>query len=488
MARFSGKKIRILKISFFKCLPAAVLFFSLGADAFGSYLTAKGSKLCNDRGEAVRLTGVNWFGFETTNMFPHGLWARDYHGVLIQIRDMGFNCIRLPYCNEMLRDDAKPDKPNFYGEDPFYQRDKTEFNKELAGLSPLQIMDEIIHYARMLGLVVILDNHSREHDGYMNEKLWYTSKISEQTWIDDWVMLGKRYKNNPTVVGFDLDNEPHGKGSDNGSTWAAGNPATDWNVAAQKCGNAILAENPDVLIIIEGVERCEDTSYWWGGNMRGVKKNPIKLSKPDKLMYSPHEYGPEVFQQSWFFDAAFPDNMESIWDNAFGFIAKENIAPLLIGEFGISSMDGYEGRAGTWLKKFVAYMAKNLLSWTFWALNPNSGDTGGMLANDWVSPVQWKIDQVKALCAPLINEPIGVRKPIIPPPGARPSARITNGMLIFDEPGHHPVHIELIDLNGKVVRSTGAPLMSLGHVPQGVYCAVLRCSGRIARTARVAVP
>ncbi|NLG17699.1 MAG: glycoside hydrolase family 5 protein [Fibrobacter sp.] len=274
----------MFRISFlFRTVLCCALVYLSFTDVYGAFLSAKGSRLYNDSGEEVRLTGVNWFGFETTNMFPHGLWARDYHGVLLQIREMGFNCIRIPFCNEMLRDDAKPDKPNFFGEDPYYLRDKFDLNKELAGLSPLEMLDSIIAYANLLGLVVILDNHSREHDGYMNEKLWYTPKITEETWISDWVMLAKRYKNNRAVVGFDLNNEPHGKMVDGGSTWAAGNSSSDWNVAAEKCGNAILAENPDVLIIVEGVEQYENTVYWWGGNLRGVKKSPHKPHPSGKI-------------------------------------------------------------------------------------------------------------------------------------------------------------------------------------------------------------
>jgi len=463
-------------VTTFIALFLSIMFFPESSDA--SYLTARGGMLYNDNQEAVHLTGVNWFGFETTNMFPHGLWARDYHGVLLQIRDMGFNCVRIPFCDEMLQSDAKPDKPNFYGEDPFYPRDKTEFNKELAGLSPIEMLDEIIRFAGVLGLTVILDNHSREHDGYMNEKLWYTAKISEETWINDWVMLAARYRNNPTVIGFDLENEPHGKTVDNGSTWAAGVAATDWNEAAQKCGNAILAVNPDVLIIIEGVEQYGETMYWWGGNLRGVKQHPITLSKPEKLVYSPHEYGPEVFQQPWFFTDAFPSNMESIWDEAFGYIAKENIAPLFIGEFGISSMDGYEGRAGTWLTTFIAYMAKLGLSFTFWALNPNSGDTGGMLSNDWVSPVTWKLDQVKPLCAPLINEPMAVRQPQRRT-DSRKISFLTGGNSIqaVDCPATG-LQIRLIDLQGRTIRSSVQKTLSLSEVPRGMYMSVLYVNGR----------
>jgi aryl-phospho-beta-D-glucosidase BglC (GH1 family) len=454
-------------------------------DVFGSYLSARGAKLYNDRGEQVRLTGVNWFGFETTNMFPHGLWARDYHGVLIQVRNMGFNCIRIPFCNEMLRDDAKPDKPNFYGEDPYYLRDKSDLNKELAGLSPLEMLDEIIAFAKILGLVVILDNHSREHDGYMNEKVWYTPKISEEIWISDWVMLAKRFKNNPAVIGFDLENEPHGKMVDGGSTWAAGKIESDWNEAAEKCGNAILAENPDVLIIIEGVEQFESTVYWWGGNLRGVAKTPIKLTKPEKLVYSPHEYGPEVFQQPWFFESGFPGNMEKIWDDAFGFIVKKNIAPLFIGEFGISSLDSYEGKAGTWFKAFINYMAQNFYSWTFWALNPNSGDTGGILSNDWVTPVQWKLDNVKEFCAPLINEPMGTKKSPDNVKRSQVQSRIFNGLLTVYTGKKESGSLYLYRHDGVLMQKASGMSMRLDGVSCGVYTAVWKDTAGHSQTSAV---
>ena len=37
------------------------------------------------------------------------------------------------------------------------------------------------------------------------------------------------------------------------------------------------------------------------------------------------------------------------------------------------------------------------MHYTFWALNPNSGDTGGILANDWSSVVQWEMDHLKPI-------------------------------------------------------------------------------------------
>jgi aryl-phospho-beta-D-glucosidase BglC (GH1 family) len=457
------------------------ILFSVDA----GYLTSKGSKLYNSNGQVVRLTGVNWFGFETTNFFPHGLWARDYHGMLNQVKQMGFNCLRIPFCDDMLAPGATA-APSFYGTDPYYKRDQTEFNKELAGLKPIEMMDEIIKYAGEIGIAIILDNHSRAHDGYMEEKLWYTAKVSEETWISNWVMLAKRYKNNPAVVAFDLNNEPHGKKTDtNGSTWGTGNAATDWNTAAEKCGNAVLAVNPDVLIIVEGVEYCDNLNYWWGGNLRGVKSNPIKLSNPAKLVYSAHEYGPEVFQQEWFSEAAFPGNMEAIWDNAFGFVVKEDIGPLFIGEFGIGSQTAYEGKALTWFKTFLKYMSEHLFSFTFWSLNPNSGDTGGMLTYDWTTPEQWKLDLVKPHLAPLLDAPTSTRKNVSNINNQKVQVSITNNIIAYNGQSSN-AQISVVGLNGKVVAKTTNRTLDINNLSNGVYTAVISCNGEIINSAKFA--
>ncbi|NLE02987.1 MAG: glycoside hydrolase family 5 protein [Fibrobacter sp.] len=457
----------------FRCGLLVILLSFFASQSDASYLHAKGSKLYNDKGQVVQLTGVNWFGFETSNLGPHGLWARDYHGMLRQVKSMGFNCIRIPFCNSMLRDGAKVRSINFYGEDPYYQRDKNLMNCELAGLTPIQIMDEIISYAGKLGLAVILDNHSREPDGYMEERLWYTKVTSEQQWIDDWVMLAKRYNNNHAVIGFDLNNEPHGKIKDGGASWGTGNTLSDWNTAAQKCGNAILAVNSNVLIIIEGVEQVGSTSYWWGGNLRGVATHPIVLSKKEKLVYSPHEYGPEVFQQPWFDDSAFPDNMEAIWDQSFGFISRLNIAPLFIGEFGINDMKSYNNKAGIWFTRFLKYMADHSLSWTFWSLNPNSGDTGGMLKYDWVSIEQWKLDALKPWLAPEVIEPAAVQKRQPRSISKGKHLKIADGIITLSEIPSGKIKMRVATISGKVIFSSSIQPLNIKKLPKGIYTAAV---------------
>jgi aryl-phospho-beta-D-glucosidase BglC (GH1 family) len=359
------------------------------------FLHVEGNRIKDDAGNVARLTGVNWFGFETNNQSPHGLWARDYRSMLRQIADIGFNTVRIPFANQMLREGATANSITTYGADPY---DGTNpMNADLQGLSPLGILDRVIDAAREVGLKVMLDNHSREADGYMEEKLWYTEKTPEQQWIEDWRMLAHRYLGNTTVVAFDLNNEPHGE-----ATWGTGSEATDWNSAAERCGNAVLEVNPDVLIVVEGVEKVGGDSYWWGGNLSAARQHPVELTQTDKLVYSAHEYGPEVFAQPWFDSAAFPSNLAAIWDGHFGYLMNEGRGHVFIGEFGIKDPEAFQGKSATWFDALVQYIGP-AYSWTFWCWNPNSGDTEGILEYDWLTPKQWKLDAISPYFAPPIE-------------------------------------------------------------------------------------
>ena len=361
------------------------------------YLHVDGNRLVDDSDNPARLTGVNWFGFETSNLSPHGLWARDYRSMMHQIADLGFNTVRIPWCNAMLRDGAATSSINTYGADPYDGNDP--MNEGLDAMTPIEVMDVIIDAASEYGLKVLLDNHSRNPDGYMEEDLWYTESTSENQWVEDWVFMADRYKGNTTVIAFDLNNEPHDDAS-----WGTGNAATDWNDAATRCGTAIQQVNPDALIVVEGVEDVGDSGYWWGGNLMGVANHPIQLPIQNKLVYSAHEYGPEVFAQPWFESSEFPENMSDIWDAHFGFIPNTELGHVFIGEFGINDPESMNGVAGIWFNTFLSYMSNSDgYSWTFWSMNPNSGDTGGILDYDWVTPHDWKMEALKTHLAPMIK-------------------------------------------------------------------------------------
>ena len=66
------------------------------------YWHTSGNQILDSGGNSVRIAGINWYGFETTDYIPHGLWARDYKAILNTIKSLGFNVIRIPFSSQMV--------------------------------------------------------------------------------------------------------------------------------------------------------------------------------------------------------------------------------------------------------------------------------------------------------------------------------------------------------------------------------------------------
>lgn len=95
-----------------------------------------------------------------------------------------------------------------------------------------------------------------------------------------------------------------------------------------------------------------------------------------------HTYGPSVYDQKYFSDPMFPYNMAAIWEKRFGFLQKETGVPVVIGEMG----GFYTGKDRAWQDWAFAFMRDRGIGVFYFALNPGSEDTGGLLQADWTHP------------------------------------------------------------------------------------------------------
>ncbi len=348
-------------------------------DLDGNWST-EGATIVDGDGDPVIIRGVNWFGFETSTGAPHGIWSRNANEMIAQIADLGFNTIRLPFSSAMLADGFTPNGINEHE------------NPDLVGLTSLEVMDEIIDMAGANGLAVILDRHTLSPDN--RHHLWYDETYDHERYLDDWRLLAGRYADRPNVIGADLYNEPH-----DDACWGCGDPAVDWHLAAEQGGDAIHEINPNWLIFVEGVEQVDGDSCdgpdaaadctWWGGNLSIADEMPVELAVPNQVVYSPHEYATSVFRQSWFDAPDFPANMEDIWEGAWGDLERDEVAPVMVGEFG-TTLDAEID--AVWLEALLLYLDEIGAGFTFWTFNPNSGDTGGILKDDWVTVDRSKLD------------------------------------------------------------------------------------------------
>ncbi len=356
------------------------------------WLYTDGNRIVDKNGKRVWLTGVNWFGYNTgTNTFD-GLWNSQLKPSVEAIADHGFNLIRVPISAELINQWASGEYPR--------ANYNNAYNAELNGMNSLQIFDYFLKLAEENGLKVMPDIHSAETDASgHNVNLWYTSKISVEDFYSALEWMAERYKDNDTIIAYDLKNEPHGKPyeGDGAAIWNDSKDANNWKYVAETAAARILAKNPNVLILVEGTEiypmdlktnsdyhSTNDKDYyfnWWGGNLRAVKDYPIDLGKyQNKLVYSPHDYGPTVYKQPWFEGTyTFDSLMRDCWYDNWFYIHENGTAPLLIGEWG-----GFMKEPNlTWMTYMRKLIKDNKLNHTFWCFNANSGDTGGLVLDDF---------------------------------------------------------------------------------------------------------
>ena len=173
----------------------------------------------------------------------------------------------------------------------------------------------------------------------------------------------------------------------------------------------MLDANPNALIIIEGIQiypkdidannfvsTDNDKDYyntWWGANLMAVRKYPIDFGSPERnaqIVYSPHDYGPIVYEQPWFQGGFTYDSlMKDVWYDYWLYIQEENIAPIFVGEWG-----GFmEGDNLKWMEYIRQLIAEKHLHHTFWCFNANSGDTGGLVKDDFKTWDEEKYNFVK---------------------------------------------------------------------------------------------
>ncbi|MEV2239265.1 cellulase family glycosylhydrolase [Micromonospora sp. NPDC049891] len=376
------------------------------AAATADWLHTDGNRIVDEAGNEVWLTGVNWFGFNASERVFHGLWSGNLESITRQMAQRGINIVRVPISTQLLLEwkAGQTIRPNV----------NTYVNPELEGLNNLQVFDHWLALCEKYGLKVMLDVHSAEADnsGHVYP-VWWKGSITPELFFQGWEWITTRYRTNDTIVAMDIKNEPHGTPNDpQRAKWDSSTDQDNFKYACETAGRRILAINPNLLILCEGIEiypragatwnspntnpdRSPNYHYnWWGGNLRGVAEHPVNLgAQQDQLVYSPHDYGPLVYEQPWFAGDFDKDSLTNdVWRPNWFYIHEQNIAPLLVGEWG--GRLGQDARQDRWMTALRDLMIENGIHHTFWCLNPNSGDTGGLLLDDWASWDETKYNQM----------------------------------------------------------------------------------------------
>ena len=330
-------------------------------------LHTEGHRIVDSSGHAVRLTSVNWYGFDEKEYVAGGLDHAPLAQIVEQIRQIGVNSVRLPWANETLERNPLP---------PDYA---VAANPQFKGKHAMEVMDAVIAALAHAHIMVILDNHVSRADWCCSESdgngLWYSPEYPEANWLEDWQAIARRYRNQRWVVGADLRNELR-----NGAAWGGADAKLDWHAAAERGGKAVLAANPNLLIMVEGPE--------YSTNLIGFDKLPVRLPVARRLVYSPHAY----YSQDHPF--ATYEELKQAYEARAGYLLhSEPGVPLWVGEFG-TCQDLNCGPNSDWFKLFIRLLQEDdRLSWSYWPLNgTQSGgvtrkydavETFGLLSTDY---------------------------------------------------------------------------------------------------------
>lgn len=324
------------------CVLLSATPATLAQQAIVPPLHTSGHQIIDAAGHPVRLTSVNWYGFDQKEFVAGGLDHAPLEVILRQIKAIGVNSVRLPWANETLE------------RNPVVADYAVKANPRFRGKHALDVMDAVVAALSRAHILVILDNHVSRADWCCSETdgngLWYNAEYPEDKWLSDWQTIVRRYQHQPWVVGADLRNELR-----NGAQWGGSDPKLDWHAAAERGGNAILAANLKLLVMVESPQYSTDFTEF--GRL------PLVLKVSHRVVYSPHAYAsPEHRFHSY-------DELRQAYDARAGYLLQtEPAVPLWVGEFGAcQTLDC--GDESQWLRWFIQYLREKDLGWSYWPLN-----------------------------------------------------------------------------------------------------------------------
>ena len=371
--------------------PDTADYFSRGSQLFTTAFDTAGAPL--------RIKGCSWFGMESHTCYIGGADQAPVASYMAFLKRNNFNAIRVP-----LAADAVLGQRNCLSDDGVYYT----HNYEFMGLSYIEQLGLFVQKARDAGLLVLLDIHVAQAGKWPDGGMLGPSGFEtlRQAWsaLAELLCPPSLYWN---VFAADLKNEPYAMSwgpPPEGAPDSMYPPEERWDVMASKLASHVHASCPRWLLFVEGVGQCQpggegatkfscrwpstygqDTTYnaFWGEVLQGASQYPVHVSGGDnnKVVYSPHSYGPSVFEQPYFSDPTFPSNMPAVWRLQYGALAES--VPVVVGEWGGKLV----GKDQDWQRAFVDYLSSSSIVGSFyWCLNPDSADTGGLLVT-WAGMV-----------------------------------------------------------------------------------------------------
>ena len=287
-------------------------------------ISVDGSRFVNESGETVIFRGVS--AADPFALEEKGEWGEEYFEA---IASWNANVVRIPV-------------------HPVWWREKgaEEF---------LKMLDDAVRWSAELGMYVIIDWHSIGNpltDVY-HRPIYLTDRGETFRF---WYAVAERYKGNPTVLAYELWNEPTSRGGRMGRlTWP------EYKAYMEELIYMIFQIDETAIPLIAG--------FNWGYDLTNVREDPIDF---EGVGYVAHPY-PQKRDQPW----------EPKWQEDWGFVAENY--PMICTEFGFMAADGPGAHVPViadeeYGEAIISFFEERGISWTAWVFD---AEWSPQLISDW---------------------------------------------------------------------------------------------------------
>lgn len=304
----------------------------------------------------MKLSCVNWVSHLDTAV-AEGLSRQPVDVISKKTLEMGFNCVRLTYPLYLFTDDTlglttvrqSLLRLGLSGSVAGVQAN----NPAIVDLPLVKAFQEVVSSLNENNVMIILDNHLSKPGWCCNNDdgngFFGDMYFDPEVWIKGVTRVAAMFKGYTNVVGMSLRNELRGQRQD----------VKTWYKYMQKCAEGVHAANPNVLVILSGLNYDLDLSF--------LQENPVNLSFSKKLVFEIHWYG---FSDG---DAWVTGNSNEVCGRIIDSMASRAMFlldqgyPLFMSEWGVDQR-GTNENDNRYLNCVLGWAAEHDLDWALWSL------------------------------------------------------------------------------------------------------------------------
>ncbi|RYE24836.1 MAG: carbohydrate-binding protein [Sphingobacteriales bacterium] len=342
-----------------KTIVALLFFIGINYAHGQGFLKTDGKRIVNDKGENILLRGMGLGGWMLQEGYMLGInkegqqyrikqridsligpqktqefydaWLSNHttRADIDSLKSWGFNSVRLPMHYNLYSLPIEEEK--VAGQQTWLEKG-------------FKMTDELVSWCKANKMYLILDLHAapggQGNDNNIADRdpskpsLW-DSHANQQKTIELWKKLAERYKDEPTIIAYDLINEPNwGFENSNDKNGLAEKKNEPLEKLMREITTAIRAIDKNHIIIIEG--------NGWGNNYNGILEDGLW---DNNMVLSFHKY--------WNYND----------QNSITHIIKlrdQYNVPVWLGETGENS--------NVWFTQAIQLLEANNIGWAWWPL------------------------------------------------------------------------------------------------------------------------